>query len=471
MINIVSSSPSSTLNFAFAYKGQPLLVPTIIMGAAALGIFALCKRRKRLSVTDLESLVLAEETSSSLGCIYLDYNGTTPISPLVLAAMLPFLTVHFGNPSSSHFYGHQPKAALTQARQSLLELIGRPNEPTSSIWFTGCGTESDNLAIQIALKSNARKKIKHIVTTNVEHPAIAECLRSLELEASNHDSIEVTYVPVETDGCVLAENVVSAIRMDTVLVTVMLANNESGALQPIAEIAAACRERDILLHTDAAQACGKVNVADLVGEADMITIVGHKMGAPKGVAALYVRDGCCTSGDRHLLPGGIMLMGGGQERGRRGGTENVPYCVGLGKAAHLAVQNLAKNMQKMESMRMRLFQGLQKQLPNARIRVNGPIEPHRRLPNTLSIAIAGIQSGTLLSKIGDKVAASAGAACHSSGGGISAVLKAMNVPMEFAQGTLRLSLGPSTSAKDIDQAVIIIAEEVKVQLEVSKIND
>lgn len=464
MITVLSSSPASQ-NFVFVYKDQPLLVSTIALGAAALGIFALCKRRKRVSFTDLESLLLTEDTSSTSSCIYLDYNGTTPINPLVLAAMLPFLTVHFGNPSSSHFYGQQPKVAMTQARQHLLELIGRPKELPSSIWFTGCGTESDNLAIQLAVQSNKNKKIKHIVTTNVEHPAIAECLRSLE--SSNRDNVEVTYVPVETNGCVLAENIISAIRKNTVLVTVMLANNESGALQPVAEIAAACRERGILMHTDAAQACGKVNVAELVGEADMITIVGHKLGAPKGVAALYVRDGCCTCGDRELPSGGILLMGGGQEGGRRGGTENVPYCVGLGKAAQLAVQNLEKNMKKMEALRTRLCQGLREQLPNANIRVNGPIESDLRLPNTLSIGIAGIQSGNLLREIGDKVAASAGAACHSGGGGVSSILRAMQVPDEFAKGTLRLSIGPSTSAADIDQAVILITKQVRIELEPS----
>jgi cysteine desulfurase len=438
----MSSSSSSSES-----SKDPSLLPTIATAVAlVIGAVLLWRRQRQ------------KKFPFSLGdcsCIYLDYNGTTPIHPLVLAAMLPFLTIHFGNPSSSHYFGAQPKLAVEEARLSLLNLIGIPNEPPSSIWFTGCGTESDNMAIQLAIQSSQKR---HVVTTNVEHPAITECLKALEEDGK----ITVTYVPVQQDGRVSAKDVIDAIDPDkTMLVTIMLANNESGALQPVKEIAAHCRQHQILMHTDAAQACGKVNVADLCGDADLITIVGHKLGAPKGVAALYVRDGCLVG-----LPDnnrGIMLQGGGQEGGRRGGTENVPYIVAMGTAADLAVQNLPANMKHMEAMRSRLLKNLKREIGDE-IRPNGPTDPQHRLPNTLSIGIPGIVSGSLLNKISRQVAASAAAACHSSGAGtISSVLLAMEVPTEYARGTLRLSLGPTTTADEIDKAASIIAKQVKLE--------
>jgi cysteine desulfurase len=399
-----------------------------------------------------ESLLLAKETSE---CIYLDYNGTTPINPLVLDAMMPFFTVHFGNPSSSHYYGQEPKKAIDSARRSLLHFLGKQDEPSSTIWFTGCGTESDNLAVHLAIKSSTKR---HVVTTNVEHPAITECLKAMEYDGL----ISVTYVPVQADGGVKSQDVIDAIQENTMLVTVMLANNESGALQPIKQIAEYCRSQNILFHTDAAQACGKVDVASFCEDVDMITVVGHKIGAPKGVAALYVRDGC--AGD---LPEnrGIMLIGGGQEGGRRGGTENVPYIVGMGKAAELALQNLDSTILHMEKLRSRLLENLVRDI-GAEIQPNGPLDKRHRLPNTLSIGIPGIVSGALLNAIGHLVAASAGAACHSDGiGKVSPVLKAMNVPEEYARGTLRLSVGPSNTAEEIDRASKIIAKQVKLELE------
>jgi cysteine desulfurase len=470
MILPLRTAPASSLVITADTGNYQSLSFPLIATAAALFVgaaFAWTKARKKslVSLADLESLLLTEEESSSSAsdCIYLDYNGTTPIHPLVLAAMLPFLTIHFGNPSSAHYYGQAPKLAMDKAREHLLTLIAKQSEPPSSLWFTGCGTESDNLAIQLALLSNSDKKNRHIVTTNVEHPAIAECLKALE--ATNQ--VQVTYVPVQPDGRVVAQDVVDAIRGDTILVTVMLANNESGALQPVKEIAQACRNKGVLMHTDAAQACGKVDVAQLSGEADMITIVGHKIGAPKGIAALYVRHGCCHEHGRSLPDGGILLLGGGQEGGRRGGTENVAYMVGMGKAALLAVENLERNMQHMEAMRSRLLEKLQQQLEGvAPIRTNGPSSPKDRLPNTLSVGIASVQSGSLLHEIGNEVAASAGAACHSSGNdNISSILLAMKVPTEYARGTLRLSLGPNITVKEIDRAAAIIARQVKLQLQ------
>ena len=288
------------------------------------------------------------DINSSPPCIYLDYNGTTPVDQRVIGAMLPFLTTHFGNPSSSHYFGAAPKQAIVAARKSILCLLhpnhvskSRLSEEQDAIIFTGCGTEADNLAIHLAIQANKHRsmesnslwkhgemnqKLPHIVTSNVEHPAIAQYLKSLEKQ----NIVSVTYVPVNTEGYVSSEDMIAAITKRTVLVTLMLANNESGALQPVKEVSDYCKMNDILFHTDAAQAVGKVSVAlDATGigdGVDMITIVGHKFGAPKGVACLYVKPGCLSQGERRGVDaseGGYLLLGGGQEGGQRAGTENV----------------------------------------------------------------------------------------------------------------------------------------------------
>ena len=395
-------------------------------------------------------------------CIYLDYNGTTPVYPSVLDAMMPYFKDHYGNPSSSHALGKEPRRAINQARSQILQLLGSKDDDLQAIWFTACGTESDNLAIELAVQSNPHKPKKHVVTCNVEHPAVALYLEHLE----NIKVIDVTYVPVDKDGRVSAADVIAALTPETILVTVMLANNESGALQPIQEISKECRARNILMHTDAAQAAGKVSchLQDL-GFPDMISVVGHKLGAPKGVAALYVRPGCLQEGGRKIPhKHGILLIGGGQEFGRRGGTENTPYIVGFGHAAAMAEKNLVKNVRHMESMRSRLLLKLKEKLGATRVRANGPSDPALRLPNTLSVGLEDIHSGDLLANIGHLVAASAGATCHSASG-ISSVLRAMEVPENFARGTLRLSLGPKTNARTVDRAAKIIADAVKRQLD------
>jgi cysteine desulfurase len=367
--------------------------------------------------------------------------------------------------------GTEPRRAINESRRKILMTVlgcnsSNSDSDESSIWFTGCGTESDNLAVQLALQSNTRrgKNKPHIVTSNVEHPAVELYLKYLEEELR---IIDVTYVPVDEEGIVSANDVLNAITDETILVTVMLANNESGSLQPIREIATTCRQRGVLIHTDAAQAVGKVSVhlQDL-GYPDMISIVGHKIGAPKGIAALYVRPGCLDEeqyGRRLPHNHGIMLIGGGQEFGRRGGTENVPAIVGLGRACELAQQNLQTNMKHMEKMRSRLLQNLQSKLGgDAKLRVNGPSDPSKRLPNTLSIGFDSVHSGKLLASLSQIVAASAGATCHGTGS-VSSVLQAMKVPLNYARGTLRLSLGPGTSAGDVDGASEIIANAVKEQ--------
>eukprot|EP00934_Nitzschia_sp_Nitz4_P007685 Nitzschia sp. Nitz4//scaffold53_size117307//17398//18855//NITZ4_003756-RA/size117307-processed-gene-0.25-mRNA-1//-1//CDS//3329554163//7675//frame0 len=396
-------------------------------------------------------------------CIYLDYNGTTPIYKEVIAEMMPFLSTHFGNPSASHAFGAEPKRAIQNAREQILQLLGANinSYPLNSVWFTGSGTETDNMAIQLALQSSGHISNPHIVASNVEHPAIEGYLKHLE----DIGKISVTFVPVQRDGRVLAKDMIDALKPSTILVTLMVANNETGALQPVKAIAEECRKRGILMHTDAAQAVGKVSVelADL-GHPDMISIVGHKIGAPKGIAALYVRSGCLEENARRMPHShGVMLIGGGQEFGRRAGTENTPYIVGFGHAAQRAHQRLAKNARHMESLRSRLLKNLEKELGAENVRANGPQDSRHRLPNTLSVGLKGVNSAALLNEIGQFVAATAGATCHGTGE-VSAILRVMNVPIEFARGTLRLSVGPQTTTQEVDRATKIIAGAARLQL-------
>jgi len=429
-------------------------------------------------------------------CVYLDYNGTTPIYPPVVESMLPYLTEHFGNPSSSHHFGQEPKRAVNQARQSVLRLIQQTSSDggtdKSSIVFTGCGTEANNLAIRLSLLSSQHKAddngLIHVVSTNIEHPAITQCLDSYSAQGGLSPRISVTYVPVNDEGIVFADDVINAIRPNTALVTIMTANNEVGSIQPVFEIAKLCREKQILFHTDAAQAVGKIDLRGLANPttgADMVTVVGHKFGAPKGIAALYIRPTCLNeNGRKNPEDGGsVLLMGGGQEGGRRGGTENVPYIVGMGRAAEMLLEKKQSplhqsdnvdgweyNSLHMEAMRKRLLLNLILGLENGSldfVRTNGPSDPKQRLPNTLSVGLKGIRSGALLAKIGNIVACSAGSACHSSSSqtmSYSSILKAMNVPPEYAIGTLRLSVGPDTTEEEVDFAGDVIVEEAKKQL-------
>ena len=433
-------------------------------------------------------------------CVYLDYNGTTPIYPPVLEAMLPYLTEHFGNPSSSHYYGQAPKAAVTKARLSLLKVIqpvmtvndGANAIDPSSIVFTGCGTESNNMAIRMALLSSLHKAnangILHVITTTVEHVAVTQCLMSYTSQESSGltPNISVSYIPVNDEGIVSVEDVIHAIQPNTVLVTVMTANNEVGSIQPVFELAKCCRERSVIFHTDAAQAVGKIDLRGLAHSstgADLITFVGHKFGAPKGIAALYIRPTLFhdekNNGRTNPEDGGsVLLMGGGQEFGRRGGTENVPYIVGMGRAAELLFEKKRGkdgweyNSLHMAKMRDRLLLNITHQLggdTNKYVRINGPVDPKYKLPNTLSVGIRGVRSGELLANIGSLVACSAGSACHASCSDIgttpySSILKAMNVPADFAVGTLRLSVGPDTTENEVDYAAEVIVKEAKRQL-------
>lgn len=362
--------------------------------------------------------------------IYLDYNATTPIDPAVAAAMQPFLTEGWGNPSSTHWYGVRAKQAVEEARTRVADLLGcRPDE----VVFTSGGSESNNWAI----KGSAyvlRDKGNHIITSAIEHPAVTEVCRQLEREG-----FQVTWLPVSNHGRVSVEAVRDAIMPGTILITIMHANNEVGTTQPVDEIAVLAKEHGIRLHTDAAQSVGKIPVrVDQLG-VDLLSLAGHKLYAPKGIGALYVRSGTDLA---------RLIHGADHERGMRAGTENVLEAVGLGKACELAGERLGADMQHVRRMRDRLWKGLCEALPD--IRLNG--HPEHRLPNTLSVSFRHVEANILLSEL-TGVAASAGAACHTDRVDVSAVLEAMDVPLEYAMGTVRFSTGRYTRPEDVDNAV------------------
>lgn len=362
--------------------------------------------------------------------IYLDYNATTPVHPEVSEAMIPFLRSHFGNPSSAHWFGVQTRKAVETARAQVAALLGCE---TDEIIFTSGGSESDNFAIAgYALKNRGRGN--HIITSQIEHPAVLETCRYLE-----EQGFEVTYLPVDSFGMVNVDDVRRAMRPTTILLSIMQANNEVGTIQPIKTIAAICHEHKIVVHTDAAQAVGKIPVTVEATGADMITIAGHKLYAPKGIGALYVRRGIELQ---------KMIHGAAHEQNLRAGTENVLEIVGLGKACEVVSRELVKQAPLMRKLRDRLESELTERLPQCR--VNGDRE--LRLPNTLSVSFPGIEANTIISEL-EQVACSPGAACHSDKVMMSHVLEAMHVPVEYAMGTIRFSIGYMTTESEIESAV------------------
>ncbi len=371
--------------------------------------------------------------------IYLDCNGTTPHAPEVVAAMRPYLEVEFGNPSSSHWYGIAAKKAVESARKQVAGILNcRPQE----VFFTSGGTESNNHAITGTARA-LRARGNHIITSAFEHPAVLEVCRYLE-----KDGFETTFLAVTADGLVDPAEVEKAIRPTTILITIMHANNEVGTIQPIAQISRIAKEHRIVMHIDAAQSVGKIptDVQDL--DVDLLSVAGHKVYAPKGIGALYVRP---------PLKPEKFCHGAGQERGWRAGTENVLEIVGLGKACEIAARGLKRNIVHMQRLRDRLHEGLSVKLSD--MRLNG--HPMKRLPNTLNLSVKGVEANRVLEEIGLEVAASAGAACHSDTVEISHVLEAMNVPREWAKGTLRFSVGRMNTVEEIDRAIEIVARAVK----------
>ena len=376
--------------------------------------------------------------------IYLDYNATTPLTEEVITEMLPYLQTHFGNPSSSHLYGRTAKRALETARQRVADLIGaNPDE----ILFTGGGTESNNIAICGAALA-AKNLGNHLVTSDIEHPAVINVFHYLA-----NQGYQVITLPVSSTGLVSPDDLAAALKPDTILVSIMHANNEVGTIQPIQQLASIAHQAGALFHTDAAQSVGKiaVNVNDL--SVDLLSIAGHKLYAPKGVGSLYIRRGIKLE---------KTLFGASQEGGMRPGTENIASIAGLGSAALQAQDEINSRSSHLQAMRDRLHHGLKKTLPEGSIRLNGHLE--KRLPNTLNLSFKSIQSDKLLEVIGDTVAASAGAACHADSVEISSVLQAMAVPLEWAQGAARFSVGRMTTNDEIDRAVMTIAKAVKLLL-------
>lgn len=371
--------------------------------------------------------------------IYLDHNSTTPTAPEVIEAMVGALRTCWGNPSSGHAYGYRARKAVEDARASVAALLGCDLD---EVVFTSGGTESDNAAI-LGVAEALSGKGKHLVISCVEHAAVEKPCRLLESRG-----FSVTRVPVDSRGLVDARSVADALTDDTILVSVMHSNNETGVLQPIAEIAAAARDRGIVVHTDAAQSVGKMPVDVRALGVDLLTVAGHKMYAPKGVGALYLKRG---------TPFAPFLRGSGHESGRRAGTENVPEIVALGAACELARKEMPQRSAHLAAMRDRLEQGLRAKIPD--LVVHGGSVP--RIPNTLYAAFPGCAANLLVERVAE-VAVSAGAACHSGKTEPSSVLIAMGIDPALAITTLRMTTGRSTTAEEIDEAVSLLAEAASV---------
>lgn len=381
--------------------------------------------------------------------VYLDFNATTPVEPEVLDAMLPYFSNEFGNAASIHTFGQKGRAAVETARESVAALIGaRPQE----IVFTSGGTESDNHAIfgivgrSLLPASSSRNSVPHLVTTAVEHEAVLNTCQALEKSGA-----AVTYLSVDREGRVDPGSVRGAIRPETVLITAMHANNELGTVQPLAEIGRIAAEADVYFHTDAVQSAGKIPIDVNALGVDLLSISGHKLYAPKGAGALYIRGGT------HLRQ---FLYGGHHQRGFRPGTENVPGIVGLGKAAELARKSLALDNKRIGTLRDKLEQGLLARVPDSR--VNGGAAP--RTPNTTNLLFPGLEGEALVIALDLKgFACSTGAACSSGAVEPSHVLTAIGLPPEEARASLRFSLGRHTTVEDIEFAFQVVPAAV-VQL-------
>ena len=367
--------------------------------------------------------------------IYLDHCATTPLRPEVREEMLPFLRDRFGNPSSVHAFGRAARAAVEEARARVASLIGAVPE---EIVFTGGGTESDNLAIR-GLAEALKGKGRHIITSAIEHPAVLRTCRSLE-----QSGFKVTYLPVDAHGVVDPGAVMDAFTGETILVSIMHGNNEIGTIEPIEAIGGMTRERGVLFHTDAVQTVGKIPVDVRKLQVDLLSLSGHKLNGPKGIGALYIRQGVEIA---------ALLTGGHQEKGRRAGTENVPAISGLGRACELAQRDLRSRMKASKALRDRLQSHLAGKFPD--LQVNG--HPENRLPHVLSVSFRGLTADEIVQALDrEGVAVSAGSACTSGRREISHVISALGVPPEVAQGTVRLSVGWGNTAKEIKTAADLL---------------
>ena len=362
--------------------------------------------------------------------VYLDNAATTKVRNEVVEAMLPYFTEYFGNPSSLHLFAREAGKGLDTARAQVAKAL---NAKPEEIIFTGGGSESDNMVLR-GIPEAYKKKGKHVITSAVEHHAVLHTLEAMEKEGR----VEVTYLPVDEYGMVTAEQVEKAIRPDTVLVSIMFANNEVGTIMPIEQIGETCKKYGVLFHTDAVQAVGHVPVDVEKMHIDLLSLSGHKFHGPKGVGALYVRKGA-------RIP--ALILGGAQERRKRAGTENVPGIVGMGKAIELATAELEDNAAKMKVLRDRLIFGIPARIPD--VKLNG--HPTERLPNNVNFSIRFIEGESILLMLDlNGIAASSGSACTSGSLDPSHVLLAMGLPHEVAHGSLRLTLSEFTTPEEID---------------------
>lgn len=369
--------------------------------------------------------------------VYLDNNATTKVDEEVVKAMIPYFSEYYGNPFSLHLFGNETGLAVTQARQTIADILkAKPNE----IIFTASGSEADNLAIRGIAKAYKHRG-KHIITSTIEHPAVKNTFMDLM-----EDGFEITMIPVDENGVMIMDEFKKALREDTILVSVMHANNEVGSFQPIEEIAKITKERKIIFHVDAVQTMGKVEIYPEKMGIDLLSFSGHKFHAPKGIGVLYKRDGVRLA---------RIITGGNQEGKRRPGTSNVPYIVGLAKALEMAVSNMKEEWNREETLRNYFEDEVSKRIPE--IKING--KGARRLPGTSSITFKYLEGESMLLNLSLKgIAVSSGSACSSDSLQPSHVLLAMGVPAEFAHGTLRFSLSKYTTKEEIDYTIESLVE-------------
>lgn len=377
------------------------------------------------------------------GKTYLDFAATTPVDPRVLERMLPFFTHDFGNPSSVHQFGQQAEAAIEEARQTVAAGLNcRPDE----VIFTSCGSESDNLALRgVGFALQRQRGANHLLISPVEHHAVSRTAEAL----AHHHNFEVEYLPVDDTGMVVPEEVARRLRPTTALVSVIYANNEIGTINPIAEIGRICRERGVLFHTDAVQAAAYLMVDVQQLNVDLLSLGAHKFYGPKGVGALYVRQG---------VPLEPQITGGGQEFGRRAGTSNTPYLVGLAEAFRLAIAERSQRTTLLQPLRDRLIGQILEQIPHSRL--TGHLS--QRLPNHASFVFKGVNGNTLLMLLDvEGFACSSGSACKTGNPEPSEVLLALGLDRDWAMGSLRLTLGISTTREEIDQFLTVLPQVIE----------
>ncbi len=371
---------------------------------------------------------------------YFDNAATTKVKKEVMDKMFPYFIESYGNPSSLYTLGRRAKMGIEEARKQVADLI---NCDKNEIYFTSGGTESDNTALKGIMYLN-KNKGKHVITTKIEHHAILNSCKTLE-----ENGFKVTYLNVDKDGIIQLEELVNAITEDTVLISVMFANNEIGSIQPIQKIGEIAKEKGIIFHTDAVQACGNVKIDVKKMNIDMLSLSGHKIGAPKGIGALYVNKNIEFKN---------LIDGGHQERDKRAGTENVPGMIGLGEACKIAKNNMEKHINQLKVLRNIFVSEIQKQVPD--IKINGSIE--HRLPGNTNISFKGVNGNALLMKLDEKgICASAGSACSSGSSMPSHVLTAIGLTSEYAEGTLRVTFGDENTKEDVEYLVTSLADVIK----------